>query len=219
MSEYHGNVKVGGPVQTHELAELMITKVAAGPMDNNAYLLRCRRTDEQVLIDAANDAHTLLNLIGDGGLARVITTHRHQDHWQALAEVVARTSATTVAGRYDAEGIPVPTDELVDDDATIPVGRCTLKVIHLVGHTPGSIALLYDDPAGAPHLLTGDSLFPGGVGNTQGDAKRFTSLINDVEAKLFNQLPDETWVYPGHGADTTLGDERPHLPEWRARGW
>ncbi len=219
MSEYHGNVKVGGPVQTHELAELMITKVAVGPMDNNAYLLRCRRTDEQVLIDAANDAHTLLNLIGDGGLARVITTHRHQDHWQALAEVVARTSATTVAGRYDAEGIPVPTDELVDDDATIPVGRCTLKVIHLVGHTPGSIALLYDDPAGAPHLLTGDSLFPGGVGNTQGDAKRFTSLINDVEAKLFNQLPDETWVYPGHGADTTLGDERPHLPEWRARGW
>ena len=219
MSEYHGNVKVGGPVQTHELAELMITKVAVGPMDNNAYLLRCRRTDEQVLIDAANDAHTLLNLIGDGGLARVITTHRHQDHWQALAEVVARTSATTVAGRYDADGIPVPTDELVDDDATIPVGRSTLKVIHLVGHTPGSIALLYDDPAGAPHLFTGDSLFPGGVGNTQGDAKRFTSLINDVETKLFNQLPDETWVYPGHGADTTLGNERPNLPEWRARGW
>jgi glyoxylase-like metal-dependent hydrolase (beta-lactamase superfamily II) len=219
MSEYHGNVKVGGPVQTHELAELMITKVAVGPMDNNAYLLRCRRTDEQVLIDAANDAHTLLNLIGDDGIARVVTTHRHQDHWQALAEVVARTSATTVAGRYDADAIPVPTDELVDDGDTIPVGRCTLKVIHLVGHTPGSIALLYDDPAGAPHLFTGDSLFPGGVGNTQGDAARFTSLINDVETKLFNQLPDETWVYPGHGADTTLGDERPSLPEWRARGW
>ena len=219
MPEYHGNVKVGGPVQTHELAELMITKVAVGPMDNNAYLLRCRQTDEQVLIDAANDAPTLLRLIGDGGLERVVTTHRHQDHWQALAEVVARTSATTVAGRYDAEGIDVPTDELVDEGATIPVGRCTLKVIHLVGHTPGSIALLYDDPAGAPHLFTGDSLFPGGVGNTQGDAERFTSLINDVEAKLFNALPDETWVYPGHGSDTTLGAERPSLPEWRARGW
>ncbi|MEI8412008.1 MULTISPECIES: MBL fold metallo-hydrolase [unclassified Kribbella] len=219
MPEYHGNVKVGGPVQTHELADLMITKVAVGPMDNNAYLLRCRRTDEQVLIDAANDAQTLLRLIGDGGLERVVTTHRHQDHWQALAEVVARTSATTVAGRYDAEGIDVPTDELVDEGATIPVGRCTLKVIHLVGHTPGSIALLYDDPAGAPHLFTGDSLFPGGVGNTQGDAERFTSLINDVEAKLFNALPDETWVYPGHGSDTTLGKERPNLPDWRARGW
>ncbi|MFI7065469.1 MBL fold metallo-hydrolase [Kribbella sp. NPDC050124] len=219
MAEYHGNVKVGGPVQTHELAELMITKVAVGPMDNNAYLLRCRRTDEQVLIDAANDAQTLLRLIGDGGLERVVTTHRHQDHWQALAEVVARTNATTVAGRYDAEGIDVPTDELVDENATIPVGQCSLRVIHLVGHTPGSIALLYDDPAGPPHLFTGDSLFPGGVGNTQGDAERFTSLINDVEAKLFNQLPDETWVYPGHGADTTLGDERPSLPEWRTRGW
>jgi glyoxylase-like metal-dependent hydrolase (beta-lactamase superfamily II) len=219
MAEYHGNVKVGGPVQTHELADLMITKVAVGPMDNNAYLLRCRRTDEQVLIDAANDARTLLRLIGDAGLERVVTTHRHQDHWQALAEVVARTNATTVAGRYDAEGIDVPTDELVDENATIPVGQCTLRVIHLVGHTPGSIALLYDDPAGAPHLFTGDSLFPGGVGNTEGDAERFTSLINDVEAKLFNQLPDETWVYPGHGGDTTLGKERPNLPEWRARGW
>jgi glyoxylase-like metal-dependent hydrolase (beta-lactamase superfamily II) len=219
MAEYHGNVKVGGPVQTHELAELMITKVAVGPMDNNAYLLRCRRTDEQVLIDAANDARTLLRLIGDAGLERVVTTHRHQDHWQALAEVVARTNATTVAGRYDAEGIDVPTDELVDENAAIPVGQCSLRVIHLVGHTPGSIALLYDDPAGAPHLFTGDSLFPGGVGNTEGDAERFTSLINDVEAKLFNQLPDETWVYPGHGGDTTLGKERPNLPEWRARGW
>jgi glyoxylase-like metal-dependent hydrolase (beta-lactamase superfamily II) len=219
MPEYHGNVKVGGPVQTHELAELMITKVAVGPMDNNAYLLRCRRTDEQVLIDAANEAPTLLKLIGDGGLERVVTTHRHQDHWEALAEVVARTNATTVAGRYDAEGIDVPTDELVDEGATIPVGQCSLKVIHLVGHTPGSIALLYDDPAGAPHLFTGDSLFPGGVGNTQGDAERFTSLINDVEAKLFNELPDETWVYPGHGSDTTLGKERPNVSEWRARGW
>ncbi|MFC6160368.1 MBL fold metallo-hydrolase [Kribbella jiaozuonensis] len=219
MPEYHGNVKVGGPAQTHELAQLMITKVAVGPMDNNAYLLRCRQTDEQVLIDAANEADTLLQLIGDGGLARVITTHQHKDHWEALAEVVARTGATTVAGRYDAEGIPVPTDQLVDDGDHIAVGQCTLRVIHLVGHTPGSIALVYDDPDGAPHLFTGDSLFPGGVGNTQGDAERFTSLINDVETKLFNELPDETWVYPGHGSDTTLGTERPHLAEWRERGW
>ena len=219
MTEYHGNVHVGGPVQTHELPQLMITKVAVGPMDNNAYLLRCRQTDEQVLIDAANEAGTLLNVIGSGGLARVITTHRHGDHWQALAEVIAGTGATTVAGRYDAEGIDVPTDELVDDGDRIRVGECTLEVINLVGHTPGSIALLYDDPKGPPHLFTGDSLFPGGVGNTRGNAENFTSLLNDVEAKLFARLPDETWVYPGHGADTTLGKERPSLPEWRARGW
>jgi glyoxylase-like metal-dependent hydrolase (beta-lactamase superfamily II) len=219
MTDYHGNVRVGGPAQTHELAQLMITKVAVGPMDNNAYLLRCRQTDEQLLIDAANDAHTLLTLIGNGGISRVVTTHRHGDHWQALGEVVAATGATTVAGRYDAEGIDVPTDELVDDGDTISLGPVGLRVIHLTGHTPGSIALLYDDPKGAPHLFTGDSLFPGGVGNTRGDAKNFESLINDVESKLFDQLPDETWVYPGHGADTTLGTERPHLPEWRARGW
>jgi glyoxylase-like metal-dependent hydrolase (beta-lactamase superfamily II) len=216
---YSGQVTVGGPADVHELKDLMITKIAVGPMDNNAYLLRCRQTDEQVLIDAANEAPTLLRLIGDGGLARVITTHRHKDHWEALAEVVARTGATTVAGRHDAEGIPVPTDQLVDDGDHIAVGNCSLRVIHLVGHTPGSIALVYDDPDGPPHVFTGDSLFPGGVGNTEGDKARFTSLIDDVETKLFGTLPDETWVYPGHGADTTLGTERPHVAEWRERGW
>lgn len=219
MTEYHGDVHVGGAVQTHELAALMITKVAVGPMNNNAYLLRCRRTDEQVLIDAANDAKTLLGVIGEAGLARVITTHRHQDHWQALGEVVAKTNAITVAGRFDVEGIPVPTDEAVGDGDRIKVGQSELEVIHLVGHTPGSIALLYDDPSGAPHVFTGDSLFPGGVGNTHNDPEAFKSLLGDVETKLFDRLPDETWVYPGHGADTTLGTERPSLPEWRARGW
>lgn len=219
MTEYHGNVHVGGPAQTHELAKLMISKVAVGPMNNNAYLLRCRQTDQQVLIDAANEAETLLHLIGAAGISKVITTHQHGDHWQALAEVVAKTSATTVAGRDDADGIPVPTDEPVGDGDVIRFGEITLDVIHLVGHTPGSIALLYDDPTGPPHLFTGDSLFPGGVGNTRGDQKNFESLLNDVETKLFARLPDETWVYPGHGADTTLGTERPHLNEWRARGW
>jgi glyoxylase-like metal-dependent hydrolase (beta-lactamase superfamily II) len=219
MTEYHGNVHVGGPAQTHELAKLMISKVAVGPMDNNAYLLRCRQTDEQVLIDAANDAGTLLNLIGPDGLSRVITTHQHGDHWQALAEVVARTNAITVAGRDDADGIPVPTDEPAGDGDRIRFGEITLDVIQLVGHTPGSIALLYDDPTGPPHLFTGDALFPGGIGNTHGDKKHFESLLHDVETKLFDRLPDETWVYPGHGADTTLGTERPALPQWRARGW
>ena len=219
MTEYHGNVHVGGPAQTHELAKLMISKVAVGPMDNNAYLLRCRQTDEQVLIDAANDAETLLHLIGVAGIGKVITTHQHGDHWQALAEVVGQTSATTVAGREDADGIPVRTDESVGDGDTIRFGEISLEVIHLVGHTPGSIALLYDDPTGPPHLFTGDSLFPGGVGNTRGNKKNFESLLNDVETKLFDRLPDETWVYPGHGADTTLGTERPALPEWRSRGW
>ncbi|MFE9921414.1 MBL fold metallo-hydrolase [Streptomyces sp. NPDC005774] len=216
---YSGRVTVGGPADVHELKDLMITKAAVGPMNNNAYLLRCRATDEQLLIDAANDADTLLGTIGDDGIASVVTTHRHGDHWQALARVVAATGARTHAGREDAEGIPVPTDVLVDDGDTIRVGRVELTARHLVGHTPGSIALVYDDPHGHPHVFTGDCLFPGGVGNTHKDPEAFAALIHDVETKIFDVLPDETWVYPGHGNDTTLGAERPQLPEWRARGW
>ncbi|MER7760853.1 MBL fold metallo-hydrolase [Streptomyces sp. NPDC097619] len=215
---YSGAVKVGGPADVHELADLMISKVAVGPMDNNAYLLRCRATGEQLLVDAAAEAATLLALIGDDGIAAVVTTHRHGDHWSALREVVDATGARTYAGREDAPGIPVPTDVLVDDGDTITVGRVTLTARHLVGHTPGSIALVYDDPHGHPHVFTGDCLFPGGVGNTHDDPAAFTSLLDGVEQKLF-ALPDESWVYPGHGKDTTLGAERPHLAEWRARGW
>jgi glyoxylase-like metal-dependent hydrolase (beta-lactamase superfamily II) len=215
---YHGKVTVGGTPDVRELTHLVITKVAVGPMDNNAYLLRCRDTGEQLLIDAANEPATLLTLV-NGELATVVTTHQHRDHWIALADVVAATGAHTAAGRLDADGIPVPTETLLDDGSTVRVGSTSLTAVHLVGHTPGSVALIYDDPAGHPHVFTGDCLFPGGVGNTQNDPERFASLINDVTTKLFDQLPDETWIYPGHGNDTILGAERPHLAEWKARGW
>jgi glyoxylase-like metal-dependent hydrolase (beta-lactamase superfamily II) len=216
---YSGQVTVGGNPDVHELSDLIISKVAVGPMNNNAYLLRCRATGEQLLIDAAEEPGTLLDLVGADGLASVVTTHRHGDHWQALRAVVEATGARTYAGREDAEGIPVPTDVPVDDLGTVQVGRITLTARHLVGHTPGSIALVYDDPHGHPHVFTGDCLFPGGVGNTHDDPAAFTSLLDGVTARLFDALPDETWVYPGHGDDTTLGAERPHLAEWRARGW
>jgi glyoxylase-like metal-dependent hydrolase (beta-lactamase superfamily II) len=217
---YTGEVTPGGAPDVRELAALTITKVSVGPMDNNAYLLRCHETGEQLLIDAANEAPRLLELIGDTGLSTVVTTHRHPDHWVALAEVVAATGAQPVAHVADAGDLPV-TSQTVVDAGTVRVGAVELEVIHIVGHTPGSIALLYRDPSqdGIPHLFTGDSLFPGGVGNTRGNAKDFASLINDVEHKLFDKLPDETWFYPGHGKDGTLGAERPSVPEWRARGW
>jgi glyoxylase-like metal-dependent hydrolase (beta-lactamase superfamily II) len=215
---YHGRVKPGGPSELRELKDLMITKFAVSEMANNVYLLRCRRTDEQVLIDAADEAGRILSTIGADGLSRVVTTHQHWDHHRALAEVVEATHAETVAGTADAAELPVPVDRTVGDGDTIRVGESTLEVIHLVGHTPGSIALLYDDPSGTPHLFTGDSLFPGGVGKT-GSPEAFTSLMDDVESKVFGRLPDETWFYPGHGDDSTLGAERPHLAEWRERGW
>ena len=216
---YSGEVEVGGSADTREAGDLVITKVAVGPMSNNAYLLRCAITGEQALIDAAAEPDTLLELVGDAGLARVVTTHRHPDHWQALSAVVDATGAETVASPVDAEEIPVPTSHPVTDGARVRVGSCELEVIGLVGHTPGSIALAYDDPDGIVHLFTGDSLFPGGVGNTRGNAEDFASLIGDVETKLFDRFDDDTWFYPGHGNDSTLGAERSQLGEWRARGW
>src|SRR5690242_7655640 len=145
---YSGQVTVGGPADVHELSDLIISKVAVGPMENNAYLLRCRATGEQLLIDAAAEPATLLHLVGEDGLTAVVTTHRHPDHWQALREVVDATGARTYAGSRDAEGIPVPTDTAVDDGDTVRVGDVALTARHLVGHTPGSIALVYDDPHG-----------------------------------------------------------------------
>jgi glyoxylase-like metal-dependent hydrolase (beta-lactamase superfamily II) len=214
---YTGDVTPGGPAAVRELGSLTIAKLSVGgKYDNNAYLLTCG--SEQIMIDAANDADRLLELVGDGGLTTVVTTHQHPDHWQGLAEVVKATGAASLAHADDAAGIPVVTGTLTDGDI-VTVGDCSLEVIHIVGHTPGSIALLYQDPRGTAHLFTGDSLFPGGVGNTRGDKKNFATLIDDVEHKLFDRLPDDTWFYPGHGKDSTFGAERPSLSEWRARGW
>ncbi|GLZ13906.1 hydrolase [Actinomadura sp. NBRC 104425] len=219
---YTGDVEVGGGPDVRELPGLTITKVAVGPYDNNAYLLRCTATGDQLLIDAANEAPRLLELIGDGPLGRIVTTHRHEDHWMALSEVVKATGAPVVAHPLDAEALPEPVAEPVEHGDTVRVGEAVLEVIHLRGHTPGSIALLYDAGgalADSPHLFTGDSLFPGGVGNTWGDPARFRRLLTDVEERVFDRLPDATWFYPGHGKDSTLGRERPSLPEWRERGW
>jgi glyoxylase-like metal-dependent hydrolase (beta-lactamase superfamily II) len=215
---YTGKTRVGGPAQVHELGLLTISKLAVGPMDNNSYLLRCRRTGEQVLIDAAAQPDRLLDLIGPDGVSQVVTTHAHPDHWGALEAVLAATGAASVAHAVDAENIACRVDRTVVDGDVVRVGDCDLHVIHLVGHTPGSIALVYDDPQGEPHLFTGDCLFPGGVGKTW-RPEDFDTLLAGVRTKLFDRLPDETWVYPGHGNDTSLGAERPSLPEWEARRW
>jgi glyoxylase-like metal-dependent hydrolase (beta-lactamase superfamily II) len=215
---YTGNVEVGGPSDTRQIGDVTLTKLAVGEMHNNAYLL-VDATGRGLLIDAAAEPQRLLEMIGDVPLAKIVTTHQHGDHWQALQAVKDATGAVTVAHPIDAPGIPVPTDEFVEDGGTVQFGDTTLTVTHLVGHTPGSIALTLDADGPAPHLFTGDCLFPGGVGNTQKDPQRFATLYEDVVTKLFGRLPDPTWVYPGHGTDTTLGAERPHLAEWRERGW
>ncbi|SDK48329.1 Glyoxylase, beta-lactamase superfamily II [Nonomuraea maritima] len=216
---YTGDVQVGGPADVRELPAVTISKLAVGPYDNNAYLLRCTATGEGLLIDAAAEADRLLALISDPPVRAIVTTHQHGDHWQALEQVAKVTGAEVIAHPLDAPALPVQVRRTVEYGDTITVGEVTLEVIHLRGHTPGSIALLYDGGAEGHHLFTGDSLFPGGVGNTQKDPERFNQLYTDVVERIFDRLPDETWVYPGHGKDTTLGAERPALPEWRARGW
>ena len=223
-SDYTGKVSPGGDPQRRTAGSLEITKLAVDQqMSNNCYLLRCLDTGDQVLIDAADDAPRLLDLIGDRGLTAVVTTHQHWDHHRALAEIVQATGATVIAGEPDSDAITeqtgVTVDERVGEGDRVPVGTCSLTVIPVAGHTPGSICLVHDDDSGRPHLFTGDSLFPGGLGNTQGDSERFQQLIGDVSNRIFDALPDETWFYPGHGNDGILGVERSHLDEWRARGW
>lgn len=216
---YTGNVTQGGPPDVRELTDVTITKIEVGDFGNNAYLLRCRETGDGLLIDAAAEPDRLIELIGDTPISKIVTTHRHQDHWMALEEVAKSTGAETIAHPLDAPELPVPVARTVEHGDRVALGVVSLEVIHLRGHTPGSIAILYDGGGAEKHLFTGDSLFPGGVGNTQQDPARFEQLFTDVVERLFDRLPDETWVYPGHGKDTTLGAERPALPEWKARGW
>jgi glyoxylase-like metal-dependent hydrolase (beta-lactamase superfamily II) len=217
-SGYTGEVTVGGPADVRELPGLTISKLAVSEMANNAYLLREPESGEALLIDAAAEPSALLELIGDADVRTVVTTHGHWDHHRALPQVVEATGAQTAAHPADAGDLPVPVTRPVEHGDTVTVGGQALEVVHLRGHTPGSIALVWRAPDGSTHVFTGDSLFPGGPGRTT-QPENFTSLMNDLEERIFGRFDDATWFYPGHGNDSTLGAERPHLGEWRARGW
>ncbi|MGP5228696.1 MBL fold metallo-hydrolase [Arthrobacter rhombi] len=215
----------------HDLAEVTIRRVSVSSMDNNAYLITHKRTGAQVLIDAADEAAALRGLIQDAAadasvaphLELIATTHQHWDHVRALRELADETGARTACGAEDTEGIRAATG--VEADVILGQGDIgnfegfDLRAVHLRGHTPGSIAYIYEDPSGPTHIFSGDSLFPGGLGNTEGDTDRFASLYEDVSERLFGQYPDDSFVHPGHGQGTTLGAERPQLPEWKQRGW
>lgn len=193
-------------------------KQSVGTMDNNAYLLTT--TSGGLLIDAAARPQILRGLVTGTRVDAIVTTHRHHDHIGALADLAVATGARLYAGIPDVPMIRNDTHAGaitgVWDGDVIPFGDEELEVIGLVGHTPGSIALVYRGTD--VHLFTGDSLFPGGAGRTR-SPRDFTSLMADLETKIFGALPDTTHVHPGHGDDTTLRAERPSLPEWHARGW
>jgi glyoxylase-like metal-dependent hydrolase (beta-lactamase superfamily II) len=218
---YTGHVEPGTAAR-RTLPGAAILKASVGPMDNNAYLVTCSATGETLLIDAANEAPILIDLVRNYApkVSLIVTSHQHFDHWQALKALAEATGAPTAAHEIDSGPLPVKPDRLLANGDTVQIGELTFDVIHLRGHTPGSIALALDGPAAgeATQLFTGDCLFPGGVGRTTKPAD-FKSLFEGVKTKIFDRFGDDTVVYPGHGDDTTLGVERPHLEEWRARGW
>ncbi|HEY4616080.1 MAG TPA: MBL fold metallo-hydrolase [Citricoccus sp.] len=215
----------------HDLPRVTVRHRSVSEMSNNVYLLTSKTSGTQVLIDAADDAPAIRELLESARedtpcepkLAVIITTHQHWDHVRALAAVAEATGAPTAAGTADAEAIDeatgVAAKVLLNHGDTASFDGISLAVVGLRGHTPGSVALVYEPEDGPPLCFSGDSLFPGGVGNTQQDPARFESLFTDVVERLFEVYPDDMIVHPGHGEPTTLGAERPHLDEWRARGW
>ncbi|MFC9895300.1 MBL fold metallo-hydrolase [Nocardia sp. NPDC127579] len=217
---YTGHVSPGGNPQQRDIPGARIIKMSVGGMDNNCYLIQCV-TGPALLIDAANEPERITELVeqeAPGKVALIVTTHQHPDHWWGLKDVVTALGVPTAAHELDAAPLPVAPDRLLAGGDTLEIGELRLAVVHLRGHTPGSVALALTDESGRVHLFTGDSLFPGGLGKT-GTPADFDTLYADVTTELFAPHPDDTVVYPGHGDDTTLGVERPHLNEWRARGW
>jgi glyoxylase-like metal-dependent hydrolase (beta-lactamase superfamily II) len=198
----------------YEDSQVEIHKTVVGPMDNNVYVVRCKDTGDAVLVDAANEHDQLLELCRTLGVRSVIETHGHWDHIQAVPQLrdAGYDVAVTAA---DAAMLP-SYDSLLEDDTFLEVGRLRLRTILTPGHTPGSMCFAIE---GSPVLLSGDTLFPGGPGNTKFELGSFPTIIDSIERRLFAPFSENTIVMPGHGADTTIGTERPHLDEWVARGW
>jgi glyoxylase-like metal-dependent hydrolase (beta-lactamase superfamily II) len=196
-------------------ADVVVHRVVVGPYENNVFVVRCRATGDAALIDAANEHERLLELCRGLGVRKVLETHGHWDHIQAVPAIREAGIEVGVTSADAPKLRDVGYDVFIDDDETIEVGRLRLHAIHNPGHTPGSVSF---HVAGTPLLFTGDTLFPGGPGNTSFDDADFDTIIRSIDNRLFT-FPPETIVLPGHGVDTTIGAERPHLGEWVARGW
>lgn len=197
----------------HEDEAVRVGVLAVGPYDNNVYVVACARTRKAVIIDAAAEAGQIIGLCAGLEVGSILTTHGHFDHLGAVDEVRAALDVPWRMHEADVEIAGRSPDDPIADGDEIPVGDLVLHAVHSPGHTPGSVSFVVE-----PYLFSGDTLFPGGPGATRWDYSSFGQIMDALERRLFT-LPDPTLVYPGHGPGTTLGAERPHLGEWRARGW
>ena len=196
----------------YEGDDLIVRKIRVGDMENNTYVLECPATHDALLVDGCFEADVILKGSEGAHLVGIVQTHGHYDHVEALPALKDELGVPVYA--HPAESYPVPVDVELSDGDTISFGKDhEAVVLHTPGHTPGGVCLLT-----GVHLVSGDTLFPGGPGNTWEDAKLFAQIIDSIESKLFT-LPGDTRVYPGHGDDTTIGAEKPHLEEWKERGW
>ena len=209
-----GRPAVSDTIIGYQDAAVEVHRVVVGPMDNNVYVVRCRSTGEGLLIDAANEHDLLLDLCRDLGVRQVVETHGHWDHIQAVEAV--RDAGFEVAVTAADAGMLPAYDLLLDDESTLSVGRLRIGTIATPGHTPGSMCFAVE---GTPLLFSGDTLFPGGPGNTKFENADFPTIIESIEDRLFSRFGPDTQVLPGHGAGTTIGKESPHLQEWIDRGW
>lgn len=197
----------------HESDSTRVTKLAVGDYDNNAYVVACLTTNQAVIVDAAAETDRILEACGDHEVLAIYTTHGHWDHLQVLDEVKSRLGVPWYLHQDDIEIAGRRPDELLADDDELVVGDLALHVRHTPGHTPGSVSFVME-----PVLFSGDTLFPGGPGATRWEYSSFGQIMDSLEQRLFD-LPDPTLVLPGHGAITTIGEERPGVPAWRRRGW
>lgn len=195
----------------YEGDDLIVRKIEVGPMENNTYVLECPETHAAVVIDGCFEPEKILAGTEGTQVVAILQTHGHMDHVQALPDLKKSLAAPICA--HPDDGYPVPIERELSDGDVIEFGKCRAEVLHTPGHTPGGVCFLSGN-----HLISGDTLFPGGPGNTRGDSEAFARIIDSIEKKLFT-LPDDTRVYPGHGADTTIGEEKAHLQEWIDRGW
>ncbi len=194
-------------------AAVRVEKLVVGPFENNVFVIQCKSTGEAAIVDAANEHDLLLEVCRSAGVRRVLTTHGHWDHIQAVTQM--RDAGIDVGIAPDDASMLPAYDFTIDDGDVIEVGDLRLRTLHTPGHTPGSLCFVMDD---TPLAFSGDTLFPGGPGTTALPGGDFDRIIESIDRRLFT-LPPDTVLLPGHGLDTTVGDEQPHLQEWVDRGW